>query len=241
MRFVLDWNPSDPDTSKVHYDVTAWSLEQRSELAEVLANDEIAHVWEQTDDGGQELVVPEELEAQVDALFEQLEEALGPFPVSLPADAPSVEYGLDEWPAEDRATLTEALVEGNVPHRWEGTTVHVPPTDEQVTDEILDAIESGTLVLSSGSGAPPEDTLSRLFTGADRLAKDSDDAVGRDDLADLVGLLDAKHQPYGVPGATWAKVVATANDLVTKCGDEASASDVIGAAQALRSLVRQYV
>ena len=97
---MLDWNPNDPDTVKVHYDVSAWSIDQRAELSEALAEEDLAHVWE-----GDELVVPEELEADVDLLFERLEAVLGPFAVPLDADDPGVEFGLDEWPAGDRATL----------------------------------------------------------------------------------------------------------------------------------------
>ena len=80
-RLVLDWNPNDPDTVKVHYDVSAWSLDQRAELTEALAEADIAHVWE-----GDEVVVPEELEADADELFARLEELLGPFAVALDDD-----------------------------------------------------------------------------------------------------------------------------------------------------------
>ena len=75
---MLDWDPNDPDAVKVHYDVSAWNLEQRAELSAALADEEIAHVW--SDD---ELVVPEELEARTDALFERLDDELGPFPIAL--------------------------------------------------------------------------------------------------------------------------------------------------------------
>ena len=61
---MFDWNPNDPDTVKVHYDVSAWTIDQRAELSEALAEDEITHVWD-----GDELVVPEEVEAQADELF----------------------------------------------------------------------------------------------------------------------------------------------------------------------------
>ena len=75
---MLDWNPNDPETVKVHYDVSAWSLDQRAELAEALAEADIAHVWE-----GDEVVVPEQLESEVDELFARLEELLGPFAITL--------------------------------------------------------------------------------------------------------------------------------------------------------------
>ena len=103
----------------MHYDVSAWNLEQRAELSAALADEDIAHVW--SDD---ELVVPEELEARTDALFARLDEELGPFPIVLAEDEPAVEYGLDEWPDDDRTTLTAALVESGIAHRWEGTTIY---------------------------------------------------------------------------------------------------------------------
>jgi hypothetical protein len=236
---VLDWNPNDPDTVKVHYDVSAWSLDQRAELSEALAEADLAHVWE-----GDEVVVPEELEGEVDELFERLEELLGPFAIPLAPDEQGVEYELDEWPPADRQALAQALIESEVPHRWEGSTVVVVPDAEATVDELLDAIEQGTLVLASGvagSGAP-EDALSTLFTSADRLARDPDDSTGRDDLRALVAVLDPQQPPFGVSVNTWAKIVDAAT-VLTELADaeEPVPSDVIGQAQELRGLVRQYV
>jgi hypothetical protein len=236
---VFDWNPNDPDTVKVHYDVSAWTIDQRAELTAALADDDIPHIWE--DD---ELIVPEEVEAQTDELFTKLEAVLGPFAITLDDEEDSVEFGLDEWPASDRDTLTAALVDGGIPHRWDGTTVFVPSDAEQVVDELLDSIESGTLVVDgAGSvGGPPEQALSTLFSAADRLAKDPDDQVGLTDLAELVDQLDLGHPPYGVPAGTWSKVIESSGRLLDLCeAEEPSPSDVIGAAQDLRSLVRQYV
>jgi hypothetical protein len=48
--------------------------------------------------------------------------------------------------------------------------------------------------------------------------------------------------PYGVSVHTWAKILDTAGALAELVDeDEPSSSDVIGTAQELRSLVRQYV
>ncbi len=235
---MLDWNPDDPDTVKVHYDVSGWSLDQRVELAEALADAELAHVWE-----GEEVVVPEELEVDVDALFERLEDLLGPFAIVLPADDEGVEYGLDEWPSADRQTLTQALIEAQIAHRWDGTTVSVAADSESAVDALLDEIEQGTLVLT-GANAPaaPEGALSDVFTAADRLAKDPEDTAGRDDLRDLVATLDRTIPPYGMSTGTWAGVVDSAGELSALVDDDSSSSsDIIGAAQALRSKVRQYV
>jgi hypothetical protein len=233
---VLDWNPNDPDTVKVHYDVSAWNLEQRAELSAALAEDDIAHVWD--DD---ELVVPEEEERRADELFARLEEELGPFAVALGDDESSVEYGLDEWPDTDRDTLTSALVEAGIAHRWDGTTLHVAGDTEQSVDELLDQIESGTLV-AGASAAPPDDALSRLFAAADRLAKDPEDAVGREDVVAIADAILPTHPPYGLAKTVWKGIVDAGTNLADLCENpEPAASDVIGAAQQLRSLVRPYV
>lgn len=236
---MLDWNPDDPDTVKVHYDVSGWSLDQRAELSEALADADLAHVWD-----GDEVVVPEELETDADELFERMEALLGPFAVVLADDETGVEYGLDEWPSADRQTLTQALIEAEVPHRWAGTTVMVATDAEGAVDELLDAIEQGTLVLAGADDAAvaPEGALSTLFTSADRLAKDPEDDVGRDDLRELVPLLERSKPPYGISVGTWARALESADALLDLVDDEsASASDLIGAAQGLRGLVRQYV
>jgi hypothetical protein len=233
---VLDWDPNDPDAVKVHYDVSAWNLEQRAELSSALADDDIVHTW-----AGDELVVPEELEARTDALFSRLEEELGPFPIDLAEDQEeaAVEFGLDEWPDGDRETLSAALIEAGIAHRWRGTTVLVAAESESAVDELLDGIEAGTLV-AGDAAAPPENVLPRLFAAADRLAKDAEDRVGREELVELTAAVDAAHPPYGLAKNVWRSVVDAGGRLVAAT-ETADSSDVIGAAQHLRSLVRPYV
>ncbi len=234
---MLEWNPNDPDTVKVHYDVSGWSLDQRAELAEALAEADLAHVWEDT-----EVVIPEELEAEVDTLFARLEEVLGPFPVPLDVDDPGVEYVLDEWPAPDRQTLAQALVEAEIPHRWDGPTVVVATDAEASVDDLLDGIEQGTLVLAGVDGGAPDGALDALFAAADRLARDADDRTGRADLNDLLPRLEPTATPYGMAVATWTRIIDAGQALLDLTDDEtSSSSDIIGAAQELRSLVRQYV
>lgn len=233
---MLEWNPNDPDTVKVHYDVSRWTIDQRAELSEALADADLAHVWE-----GDEVVVPEELEADTDRLFEQLEQVLGPFPLDLDEDDAGVEFGLDEWPPADRQTLGQALVDGQVPHRWQGTTLIASTADEKTVDELLDAIEQGTLVLATAAVAP-EGALDTMFTSADRLARDADDRTGRDELHELVAQLDPVAPPYGVATTTWARAVLAARALHEFTDDpDASSSDIIGAAQTLRAVVRELV
>jgi hypothetical protein len=236
---VLDWNPNDPDAVKVHYDVSAWSIDQRAELAEALAEEDLAHVWD-----GEELVVPEELEEDVDELFARLEALLGPFAVPLDAADPGVEFGLDEWPPVDRATLTQALIEAEIPHRWDATTVTVATDAEQAVDELLDGIEQGTLVLAGADDAAvaPEDAFPTLHAAADRLAKDADDQHGREQLLDMAAQLDRSRPAYGVSVGAWARCIDSMEELVALLDEPTStSSDIIGAAQDLRSRVRQYV
>jgi hypothetical protein len=235
---VLEWNPNDPDTVKVHYDVSGWSVDQRAELAEALADAELAHVWD-----GTEVVVPEELEADADELFGRLEELLGPFAVGLDVDDPGVEYGLDEWPPADRQTLTQALIDSEVPHRWEGATLIAATDAETTVDELLDGIEQGTLVLATEPVASaPEGALDTLFSVSDRLARDADDRTARDEVRDIVEQLEPAAPPYGIAVGVWARSVDATRTLAALVDDDdSSSSDVIGAAQSLRALVRPYV
>ena len=236
---VPDWDPNDPEAVKVHYDVSTWSLDQRAELSAALAEAEVEHLWD-----GDELVVPEHAEGEVDAIFERLEELLGPFATPLDPDDAGVEYGLDEWPAADRRTLGLALIERAVPHRWDRTTVVVATDREAEVDELLDAVEQGTVVLEAGTagGEPPDGALSTMFSAGDRLARDPDDRMGSDELRELTPQLDRKLPPYGLDVPTWAGAVDAAQNLLALVDDDkASSSDVIGAAQHLRSLVRGLV
>ena len=234
----VDWDPSDPDAVNVLYDVSAWSVDQRAELAAAFAEAGHPHAWE-----GDELVVPEEIEDAVDELFEQLEQELGPFPVGIAAEQPATEFGLDEWPPGDIEVLKGALVEAEIPHRWEGSTLHVAADAEHVVDDLLDAIESGDLAtLGDVVGGPPEGALNLLFTTADRLARDPRDATARNELFDLTPLLDGRQPPFGVTVRVWTHAVTAAQTLVDDFHSaDHDPSDVIGHAQDLRTIVRPYV
>lgn len=247
---TLDFDPNDDSIVKVHYDVTVWSFDQQAELSEAMAAADVPHFWD-----GSELVVPEAVEEQVDAIFERLEQELGPFPIVLELDEPSTEFGLDEWTDADRAVLTESLVVSEVPHRWEGTTVVVAEDAEDAVDDLLDSIESGELMTvdDNGQHEPPAGVLSTVFLAADKLAKDPIDAKSRTTLIDLARTIDKKHPPYALAPRTWAGAVDGVNRIVERIvadaessrvidsDDGAESSDVIGLAQELRSLLRPYV
>ena len=251
----IDFDPNDESIVKVHYDLSAWSFDHRAELAEALAHAEIPHYWDD-----EELVIPEIVEDAADAMFERLEAELGPFPVGLADDDESVEYGLDEWSATDRSTLTEALVEAEIPHRWEQATILVAADAEEDVDALLDAIEAGELgpVDDGGVNEPPEGALSDIFLTANKLAKDPFDAKARIKLIDLNAVVHPKHPPYALAPRVWAQTVAAVGAIVSRIeadaeggdvvdepvGDDGrlrESSDVIGLAQELRGIVRDYV
>jgi hypothetical protein len=233
----LDWDPDDPDTVKVHYDVSAWSFDQRAELAEALADASLPHTWH-----GDELVIPEVVERDADALFEQLDQELGPFPVVLGPDEPATEFGLDEWPAGDLDLLRGALVEAEIPHRWDGTTVFVATDAEHEVDDLLDAIERGDVAMVGDADGPPEGSLNRLFTIGDRLARDPTDGPARDELLELAPILEPRRPPFGVAVRSWGSIVAAASALAADfVADDFDDSDVIGHAQELRTTSRPFV
>lgn len=235
-----DWDPADPNVVKVHYDVRAWTIDQRGELSAALAEAELPHAWE-----GDEVVVPEHVEAAVDALFEQLEAELGPFPVLLADGEPETEFGLDEWPAADLETLRAALTEAEIPHRWEGTTVFVATEADEAVDDLLDAIERGDIasfVEDDDQPGAPDGALGDLFSIADRLARDPNDGGARAALFALVDRLDAARPPFGVAVRTWTSVVATAERLVEVFTSDDPDSDAIAeTAGELRSITRPFV
>jgi hypothetical protein len=250
----IEFDPEDPDVVKVHYDLSAWTFDQRAELSEALAQAELPHAWD-----GDELLVPESVEAATDAMFDKLETELGPFPIGLDDDAESTEFGLDEWTEADRQLLTESLIESEIPYRWDGTTVIVAHDAEDAVDDLLDAIESGELMSADPDAADshaPDGALSDIFLAADKLAKDPFDAKSRKALIDMNDQLDARHPPYALAPRPWKQIVAGVGTIVDRIvadadGDRVTdddadgrleeSSDVIGLAQVLRELVRPFV
>jgi hypothetical protein len=235
-QWDIDFDPNDPDQVKVHYDLGGWNIDQRAELAETLAEQSVPHVWE-----GDELVVPEALERPVDQLFEQLEAELGPFPVLLDPDDPSTEFGLDEWPRRDVEMLTESLIEAEIPHRWEGSTLHVASDAENVVDDLLDAIEAGEVASIDEATEAPDGALQTLYSSADRLRRDPTHTSAREALFALVPKLSPSAPPYGLAAGSWAAMVTAANTLVEAFHAGRPTDELEQAAEALHGVCRPWV
>lgn len=232
----VDFDPNDPDQSKVHYDLSGWTIDQRAELAETFAERGIPHVWE-----GEEVVVPEELEGLVDDLFDALEAEIGPFPVGLPDDAPVTEFGLDEWPPADIETLHRALLDAEIPHRWEGRTLLVASDAETVVDDLLDAIESGEVASLDEGADAPDGALQDLYLHSDRLMRDLANGSSRAALVDLVPQLSGDVPPFGLAVGSWRTIVERAVALVEAFEAGAETDDLQAATEALRSACRPWV
>ena len=90
------------------------------------------HAWD-----GSELLVPETHEDRVDAIFERLEEEIGPFPIVLETDAESTEFNLDECLSEP-CRNDGACTDGNNSFTCECAPGWMGPTCELVDRCIAD-------------------------------------------------------------------------------------------------------
>lgn len=230
-----DFRPDDPNTVTVHYDLRSWDIDQRAALSESLANDAIPHQW-----NGDELLVPEDAEEAADAVFDRLEDEIGPFAVLLDADAPATEFQLEDWSQAEIATLREALAEAEIPHRWEGDALFVDSDAEGEVDDLLDAIEAGDV--ASTEGLAPDGILADLFSIGDRLVRSVDDAEPRMRLFSIAGTLAADAPPYGVAVRTWGAIVEAVTMLEAAFRDEPfDPEQITVAARGLRDLCRPWV
>jgi hypothetical protein len=236
-----DWNPDDPDVESVFYDLSAWSIQAQAEVSAHFAGLEIRHAWR-----GFELVVPAVLETEADAAFEELERRLGlGDSVSVPAafvDGEAVlEYDLDTWSPGERATLTTALVDAQVPFRWEGDLLVVPAAAEEAVDEILDAVESGDMALLDADGESGAE-LGELFLLARRLAKEPQDAGAIAELRSAVAVLDPERPPFGVQLGVWRRVVSLCDQMAALAGGTGEEEiEVVDRAEKLHALLRPLV
>ena len=268
---MTEWNPADPDTTSVYYDLSTWSIDHRAELAAEMADAEIPHAWNDT-----ELMVPEESEQAADLLIEVVETRLGivsgsdadtadaladgllgdagegPAPIRLPDDAATTEYGLEDWPERDRSALTHALTGAEIPFRWEETVLLVGTEDEEVVDALLDEIESGEYVDvdaeptgADGDGGDqlPFETLTTFFLAGERLHRNPLDADGLEQLLSATEVADPARPPYGVQPRLWEQTCALAERVADALGGDDGPDEEAAQAAAgeLHDLLRPYV
>jgi hypothetical protein len=249
-----DWNPNDPDATRVHYDLASWSFEQMAELAAALADGQIPHAWD-----GDELLVPESAEGATDDVVAQVEMRLGiadradmaspPEPISLADDAASTEYDLAEWEQTERDLVTSHLVVRGLPFRWEDDVLLVGTADEELVDAILDDVENDEGVeLPDGEDEDdadqlPFETLTTFFLAGDRLQRNPLDADGLEQLLNATEVADPARPPYGVDKRLWQRTCELADELAAALadGEDPDMVETQAVAAELHDLLRPYV
>lgn len=256
---MTDWNPTDPDATRVYYDLSAWTFDQQAELAAAMADAEVPHAWDDT-----ELMVPEESEQAADLVIAEVEARLGiesnptiddavdagagHDPIALKADSPTTEYDLDEWPAADRQALTHALSGASIPFTWDANVLLVGTGDEAIVEELLDDIEQGEYVDVDSDGDPEQAQLSAeiltvFFLAGERLRRDPLDADGLEQLLQATDSAEPENPPFGVQPRLWQQTCDLADQLADALveNDEPDLDAAMAAAEALYELLRPHV
>jgi hypothetical protein len=263
---MTDWNPNDPDATRVHYDLASWDFEQQAELAAAMADAEIPHAWD-----GDELVVPEEMEQAADDLIARVEADLGiisspsdefadaaastehaderPDAIELADGAPTTEYDLGDWSPAEIDTVSLALADARIPFRWEESVLLVSTADEAIVEALLDDIESGEYVDVGTASAPTADdertaeVLTTFFLAADRLQRDPLDADGIDHLRRATEIADPEAAPFGVAPRLWQRTCELAEEIVDALVDDDGPDQLaaMDAAAKLHELLRPQV
>ncbi len=69
--------------------------------------------------------------------------AITDVPAMLEPSDDEVGYELSEWPVSERGPVTAALIEQEIPYRWEaGLVLVVPASTEEQVDRLLDDLEA---------------------------------------------------------------------------------------------------
>jgi hypothetical protein len=163
-------------------------------------------------------------------------------------DEDEVDYDLGEWQVGERSSATTALVEADIPYRWEQDLVLVVPAvaeaevdlllDELDEVEELDEDEEET---DLGGGAIAQEAMGDLFVAADRLQHDPLDDKMAADLLIAAGTVSASGPPYGIERPVWRQIQGLAATLATNLEEAADEDTVAADARALREYLRDLV
>lgn len=253
-----DWNPNDPDATRVLYDLSRWSFDQQAELAAELAEADIPHTWD-----GAELVVPESHEALADSTITRVEERLGIVyeeeaeaphdnpaarPIDIADGVDTTEYDLEEWSEADRQSITRALTRQEIPYRWEDDLLLVGTEHEAVAESLMDLIESGEFAaheddVDEDAERLPFETLTTFFLAGERLQRNALDADGLEQLLAAVAVAEPAQPPYGVDIRLWQRTCELADELAGALvdDDEPDHDAAMAIAADLHDLLRPYI
>lgn len=217
------------------YELHEMASESRRMLAQLLLADEVVHSWQ-----GTTLLAHESVEAQVDALLDEVEAASNP---ELDPDKEQVAFEMEGWSSELRALFSERLSQAAVPHAFDddGDLVCHEEDEEQVElvieDLLARAADDG---LEELEGLEVNELLSSMFEAVDRLRRDGNDAQGVKRSVEHGRRIAGVATPFGFPASAWAAIRDNCAGLADLLEDEdADEDDIHDLAHRLRdTLVR---
>ena len=171
-------------------------------------------------------------------------------PLMLAAGEPDdeVQYDLRDWEVAERGAATSALLDVDIPYRWEADLVLVvPAVAEDEVDHLLDELEDaddedgddGDDVADGGAEA--QEAMGGLFVAADRLQHEPADERMAADALYAAGVVSASAPPYGVERAVWRRIQALASTLANGLEEAGDEETVAAGARALREYLRDLV
>lgn len=162
-------------------------------------------------------------------------------------DEDEVDYDLGDWQVGERSLATTALLEADIPYRWEADLVLVvPAVAEDEVDLLLDELEEVDELgeeddTGPDGGAAAQEAMGDLFVAADRLQHDPlDDRMGAD-LLMAAGSVGVSAPPYGIEKPVWRRIQELAATLSTDLEEAADEETVAADARALREYLRDLV
>lgn len=219
------------------YELHAWASETRSMLAQLLVADQVVHSWQ-----GTTLLAHESVEAEVDALLEEVEAAANP---ELDPEAEQVAFEMEGWSGELQALLAERLGQAGVAHEFDsdGDLVCHETDEEQVElvieDLLARAADEG---LEELVGLQANDLLSALFEATDRLRRDVHDSNGVMGSLEHGRRLVGVATPFGFSATSWASLREAAGALADLLeSDDGTDEDIIDRAGQLRDTLRHII
>lgn len=160
-------------------------------------------------------------------------------------DEDEVEYDLAEWEVSERGAATTALLEAEIPYRWEAKLVLVvPAVTEAEVDLLLDQLGEVEELEDDGGidgGEEAQHAMSDLFVAADRLRHDPADPDTVADALEAATTVRACLPPYGIERPVWRRIQDLAATLATDLDDAADEETVAADARTLREYLRDLV
>ena len=161
------------------------------------------------------------------------------------SDEDEVEYDLAEWEMTERSAATTALLEAEIPYRWEANLVLVvPAVTEDEVDLLLDELGEVEELEDDGAidvGEEAQNAMSDLFVAVDRLQHDPTDPQIAIDVLEASTTVRACLPPYGIERPVWRRIQGLASTVATDLEDAVDEDTVAADARALREYLRDLV